>query len=118
MQALASASTLCLTISASSNYLLRVATFSFKTLTLSLTIASSFFFVSTISLAFYYESTSGLTSLKILLNVTILTVQPQSLAAAKFYPIMNFSLKFLLGSSTTVLTGPKAAGSIFSPLKS
>jgi hypothetical protein len=84
MQALASASTRCLTISASSNYFLRAATFSFKTLTLSLTIASSFFLVSTISAAFYYESTSGLTSLKILLNVTMLTVQPHNFAAAKF----------------------------------
>jgi hypothetical protein len=81
-QLLASASTLYLTVSASSNYLFSVLTFSVKTLTRSLTIANSFFLISSVSVALFYESTRGLTSLKILLNIQILINQPANLAAA------------------------------------
>ena len=81
-QALASASTFYLTVSASSNYLFKVLTFSFRILTLSLTIANSFFLVSSVSDALFWESTKGLTSLNILLNVTILTAQAHNLDAA------------------------------------
>jgi hypothetical protein len=82
LHAFASASTLYLTVSASSNYLFNVLTFSLSILTLSLTIANSFFFTSTVSAALFYASTSGLTSLKIRLKVTMFTAQPHSFAAA------------------------------------
>ena len=116
--ALASASTFYLTVSASSSYLLRAFTRSLRTRTRSLTRASSFCLVDTVSLALFCSSTRGLTSLNMRLNVTILVAQPHNYEAAKFCVFMNFSLKLRAGSSHTLLTGARAPGSISSPLKS
>ena len=114
---LASASTFIFIIVASSNCLFKLFTFSVSTRTLSFTTANSFFLVSTVSVACFTCSTNGCTSLKILLNFTMLAAHPHNLLAAKDYEAMSDSVNFLLGSSVTVFTGFNLSQSMFLPSK-